>query len=227
MRFKFIYETILLLFVLFSVESGNIQLMDYALALGVRHRPDASGRTALMQAARTGNPTMTTYLLDRVRSGTIQNLEIEVTDCRGETALHYAIRSGSTAVVASLIDDGRLMKLDDSLQQRQPQQLKTETSESTSKVSPVDPIELALNDRRLADVCRLLLDRVPKAVGIGRRDRLGRTPLFRFVEHGQLGMLRRYAVGNYSPGPSVIQDRELCFITVCLKALYSVRCSVF
>lgn len=188
-----------------SVESGDIQVLDYVLSLGIRHRPDSSSRTILMQAARSGNPSVTVYLLEGVRSGDILHLDPAAVDCRGESALHYGIRSGCGAVVAALLDDGRL-RLDTTAflpPQQQHQSLTNADGRCGGMVVsalPQDPLDVALGDPRLSDVCRLLLDRLPMESGVGRRDCLGRTPLFRFVEHGLIGLLRSYAPGNYRPG---------------------------
>ena len=154
-------------------------MLQYALSLGVRPCVDAGGRTIVMQAARAGNRPATVYLLDHAAELGVDPHAVDV--AAGETALFYGVRSGSGAVVDTLLDNARLRL----------------TPNATGR----DPVDCALNETGPAasDILRTLLDRFPEAVRRRRGDN-GLSVLHRFVERGQLSMLRRYAPNNYKPG---------------------------
>jgi len=154
-------------------------VLQYALSLGVRPCVDAGGRTVLMQAARAGNRPATIYLLDHAAELGLDPHAVDV--AAGESALFYGVRSGSGAVVDTLLDNARLRL--------------------TPNAAGRDPVDCALNETGPAanDILRTLLDRFPEAVRRRRGDS-GLTVLHRFVERGQLSMLRRYAPNNYKPG---------------------------
>ena len=132
-----------------------------------------------MQAARAGNRPATVYLLDHAAELRLDPHAIDIV--AGESALFYGVRSGSVPVMDVLLDNGRLRL--------------------TPNAAGRDPVDCALNETGPAasDVLRTLLDRFPEAV-IRRRGEAGHTVLHRFVERGQLSMLRRYAPDNYKPG---------------------------
>jgi len=154
-------------------------VLQYALSLGVRPSVDAGGRTVLMQAARAGNRPATVYLLDHAAELGLDPHAVDV--AAGESALFYGVRSGSGAVVDTLLDNARLRL--------------------TPNAAGRDPVDCALNETGPAasDILRTLLDRFPEAAR-RRRGESGLTVLHRFVERGQLSMLRRYAPNNYKPG---------------------------
>jgi len=134
-----------------------------------------------MQAARAGNRPATVYLLDHAAELRLDPHAVDV--AAGESALFYGVRSGSGSVVDTLLDHGHLRLALNSAGQ--------------------DPVDCALAemDPAASDVLRTLLDRFPEAVSRRRGDaRL--TVLHRFVERGQLSMLRRYAPDNFKAGMS-------------------------
>jgi len=136
-----------------------------------------------MQAARAGNRPATVYLLDHAAE--LQLDPHAVDTAAGESALFYGVRSGSGPVVDTLLDNGRLRL--------------------TPNAAGLDPVDCALNETGPAasDVLRTLLDRFPEAVSRRRGD-TELTVLHRFVERGQLSMLRRYAPDNYEAGTFII-----------------------
>jgi len=138
-----------------------------------------------MQAARAGNRPATVYLLDHAAELQLDPHAVDV--AAGESALFYGVRSGSCQVVDTLLDNGRLRL--------------------TPNAAGQDPVDRALNEAGPAasEVLRTLLDRFPEAVGRRRGD-TGLTVLHRFVERGQLSMLRRYAPDNYKPGASLLTN---------------------
>ena len=156
-----------------------MKVLQFALSIGVRPSVDVGGRTLLMQAARAGNRPATVYLLDRAAELQLDPHAVDV--AAGESALFYGVRSGSCLVVDTLLDNSRLRL--------------------TPNAAGRDPIDAALNEAGPAasDVLRTLLDRFPEAVGQRRGD-TGLTVLHRFVERGQLSMLRRYAPDSYKAG---------------------------
>jgi len=147
--------------------------------VGIRPSVDVGGRTVLMQAARAGNRPAVVYLLDHAAELRLDPHAADV--AAGESALFYGVRSCSGAVVDALLDTGRLRL--------------------TPNAAGRDPIDCALSETGSAasDVLRTLLDRFPESVSRRRGD-AGLTVLHRFVERGQLSMLRRYAPDNYKPG---------------------------
>jgi len=165
-----------------SVESGDLKVLQFALSLGVRPSVDQGGRTLVMQAARAGNRPATVYLLDHAAELRLDPHAVDV--AAGESALFYGVRSGSCSVVDVLLDLGRLRL--------------------TQNAAGRDPVDVALSESGPAacDVLRTLLDRFPESVSRRRGD-AGHTMLHRFVERGQLSMLRRYAPHNYKSGASL------------------------
>jgi len=168
-----------------SVESGDLKVLQFALSIGVRPSIDVGGRTLLMQAARAGNRPATVYLIDHAAELRLDPHAVDV--AAGESALFYGVRSGSCPVVDTLLDNARLRP--------------------TPNAAGRDPVDCALNEAGPAasDVLRTLLDRFPDAIGRRRGD-AGLTVLHRFVERGQLSMLRRYAPDNYRPGALFITN---------------------
>jgi len=149
-----------------------------------------------MQAARAGNRPATVYLLDHAAELCLDPHAVDV--AAGESALFYGVRSGSCAVVDVLLDHARLAL--------------------TPNGAGRDPVDRALSEAGPAasDVLRALLDRFPECVGRRRGD-AGLTVLHRFVERGQLSMLRRYAPDNYKPGASFISSLHKSPLTVRLS----------
>jgi len=168
-----------------SVESGDLKVLQFALSAGVKPSVDVGGRTVLMQAARAGNRPATVYLLDHAAE--LQLDPHAVDTAAGESALFYGVRSGSVPVVDALLDNARHCL--------------------TSNSAGLDPVDCALSvsGPGASDVLRTLLDRFPDAV-IRRRGEAGVTVLHRFVERGQMSMLRRYAPNNYKPGSRYMRN---------------------
>jgi len=177
-------------------------VLQFALCLGVKPTVDVGGRTVLMQAARAGNRSATVYLLDHAAELCLDPHAVDI--AAGESALFYGVRSGSVPVVDALLDNGRLRL----------------TPNATGR----DPVDCALSETGPAasDVLRTLLDRFPEAVS-RRRDDAGLTVLHRFVERGQLSMLRRYAPDNYKPGTSC-NVATITHQTECPRGAKPVRC---
>ena len=87
----------------YSIEGGNLAMLDFLFGCGIPCVSDKNGKTNLMQAALGGHVTIVEYLLDHLSE---LELDVRSRDQAGENALDYAWRGKHKQILNTLLEKG-------------------------------------------------------------------------------------------------------------------------